>query len=67
MSGFVTETVTAPAAWAAVVQVIEVASTTVMPVQAEPPKSTVAPAVNPVPVIVTGVKPVAKPEVELRS
>ena len=44
------------------VAVIDVLLTTVTPVAAVPPRLTVAPARNPVPVIVTGVPPLAGPE-----
>ena len=59
----VTTTLTAPAACAAVVAVIDVLFTTVTPVAAVPPRLTVAPAKNPVPVIVTGVPPAVVPDV----
>jgi hypothetical protein len=59
---FVTTTFTVPAACAAVVAVIDVLLTTVTPVAAVPPRLTVAPATNPVPVIVTAVPPLADPE-----
>jgi len=62
-SVFVTVTVTAPAAWAGVVAVIEVALTTTTLVAALPPIVTVAPAAKPVPLIVTAVPPAAGPEV----
>ncbi len=58
----VTTTSTAPAAWAGVVAVMEVALPTVIPVAAAPPKVTEAPDTKPVPVIVvalTTVTPVA--------
>jgi hypothetical protein len=57
----VTATVTAPAAWAGVVAVIDVLLTTFTPVAAVPPKLTVAPARKPVPVMVTAVPPVESP------
>ena len=57
----VTTTLTAPAARAAVVAVIDVLLTTVTPVAAVPPRLTVAPARNPVPVIVTAVPPAVVP------
>jgi hypothetical protein len=41
--------------------VIEVKLTTVIPVQAVPPKVGIAPVKKPVPVIVTDVPPTAKP------
>lgn len=56
-----TVTSTAPAAWAGVVAVMEVALPTLIPVAATPPKVTVAPATNPVPVTVTTVPPVSGP------
>ena len=59
----VTTTLTAPAAWAGVVAVMEVALTTFTPVAAVPPKLTVAPDKNPVPVMVTAVPPAVEPEV----
>jgi hypothetical protein len=62
VSGLVTVTVTAPAAWAGVVAVIVVAFTTVTPVAAVPPIVTVAPLTNPVPAIVTLVPPPIGPE-----
>jgi hypothetical protein len=58
----VTVTVTAPAACAGVVAVIEVLLTTFTLVAADPPRVTVAPARNPVPAIVTEVPPFAEPE-----
>jgi hypothetical protein len=57
----VTVTVTVAAVRAAVVQVIEVELTEI-PVQAVPPKVGMAPAKNPVPVIVTAVPPAIEPE-----
>jgi len=65
LSLLVTITVTAPAAWAGIVAVIEVLLTTVTPVAAVPPKLTVAPERNPVPLIVTGVPPFTVPEAGL--
>jgi len=62
VSGLVTTTSTVAAACAAVVAVIKVAFTTVTPVAAVPPRLTVAPARNPVPVIVTAVPPLVVPE-----
>ena len=59
---FVTVTFTAPAAWAALVAVIDVLLTSVTPVAAVPPRLTVAPARKPVPVIVTAVPPLIVPE-----
>jgi hypothetical protein len=58
----VTTTFTVPAAWAAVVAVIVVLLLTLTPVAAVPPRLTVAPVWNPVPVIVTAVPPLAGPE-----
>jgi hypothetical protein len=55
--------VTAPLACELVVHVIEVGLTTFTLLQADPPKSTVAPVINPVPVIVTGVRPVGAPAI----
>ena len=63
VSVFVTTTVTAPVACAAVVAVIEVLLTTVTPTAAVPPRLTVAPLRKPVPVIVTAVPPFAVPAV----
>ena len=57
----VTTTLTAPAACAGVVAVIDVLLTTVTPVAAVPPRLTVAPVRKPVPVIVTGVPPAVVP------
>jgi hypothetical protein len=57
----VTVTVTAPAACAGAVAVIDVLFTTVTPVAAVPPKLTVAPERKPVPAIVTAVPPLALP------
>jgi hypothetical protein len=62
ISVFVTTTLTAPAAWAGVVAVIEVLLTIVTPVAAVPPTLTVAPARKPVPVTVTAVPPLMFPE-----
>jgi hypothetical protein len=59
-SGFVTITLTAPAACAVVVPVIEVASI-VTTVRADPPNETVAPDTKPLPLIVTDVPPAAFP------
>jgi hypothetical protein len=61
VSVLVTTTLTAPAAWAGVVAVIEVLFTTVTPVADVPPSFTVAPAKNPVPVMVTAVAPLVGP------
>ena len=58
----VTTTLTAPAAWAAVVAVIEVPLTTVTVLAAVPPNLTVAPARKPVPVMVTAVPPLTDPD-----
>jgi len=60
VSGFVTTTLTAPAACAVVVPVMLVALM-VDTVRAEPPKETVAPAWNPVPLTVTDVPPALGP------
>ena len=58
-----TMTVTAPAAWAGVVPVIEVALTRTTPVRSDPPKVMLDDvSVNPVPVMVTAVEPTAGPE-----
>ena len=57
----VTTTLTAPAACAAVVAVIDVPLTTFTPVAAVPPRFTAAPARKPVPVMVTGVPPETVP------
>ena len=59
----VTTTLTAPAACAAVVAVIEVLFTTVTPVAAVPPRLTAAPLKKPVPVMVIAVPPAVVPEV----
>jgi hypothetical protein len=56
-SELVTATVTAPAAPAGVVAVIDVLLATVTPVAATPPNVTVSPAAKFVPVIVTDVPP----------
>ena len=61
-SVLVTTTLTAPAACAGVVAVIEVALTTMMLVAAVPPKVTVAPVAKFVPVIVTFWPPARGPE-----
>jgi hypothetical protein len=53
---------TAPAACAAVVAVIDVLLPTTTPVAAVPPRVTVAPDWKPVPVIVTAVPPAVDPE-----
>ncbi len=57
-----TTTVTAPAALAGVVAVIDVPLTTVTPVAAVPPKLTVAPAKKFVPVSGTPVPPLSDPD-----
>jgi hypothetical protein len=67
LSLLVTITVTAPAGWAGVIAVIEVLLTTVTPVAAVPPKLSVAPERNPVPLMVTGVPPFTVPEVGLSA
>ena len=59
--GLVTATVTAPAACAGVVAVIEVLFTTTTLVAAVPPKVTVAPVAKFVPVMVTAVPPPVGP------
>lgn len=63
VSLLVTTTLTAPAAWAALVAVIEVLLTTFTPVAAVPPRLTVAPDRKPVPVMVRLAPPAAGPEV----
>jgi hypothetical protein len=60
VSGFVTVTVTAPAACAAVVPVMLVALI-VETVRADPPNDTVAPVWKPLPFTVTAVPPAAGP------
>jgi hypothetical protein len=60
VSGFVTITLTAPAACAAVVPVIDVALI-VETLSAEPPNETVAPAWKPDPFTVTAVPPALAP------
>ena len=60
-SGFVTTTLTAPAAWAGVTAVIVVLFVTETFVAEAPPKETVAPGTKPVPVIVTDVPPFVVP------
>ena len=62
LSGLLTTTFTAPAAWAAVVAVIDVLLPTTTVFAAIPPRLTVAPNWNPVPVIVTPVPPLVGPE-----
>ena len=59
---FVTVTVTAPAAWAGEVAVMDVLLTTVTLVAAALPKVTVAGEAKLVPVIVTAVPPAVDPE-----
>ncbi len=61
VSALVTVTLTVPAARAPVVQLIEVALTTVTPVHATPPIDTVAPVIKLVPVMVTEVPPAKAP------
>src|SRR3984893_9136160 len=61
LSVLVTTTFTAPAAWAAVVAVIEVLLTTVTVLAAVPPTVTVAPERKPVPLMVTAVPPLTDP------
>jgi len=58
----VTATFTAPAAWAGATAVSDVALAMATLVAATPPKVTVAPATKFVPVIVTVVPPVIRPE-----
>ena len=60
--GLVTTTLTAPAECVGVVAVIRVSLATTTLVAAMPPKLTVAPLVNLVPVIVTLVPPLIEPE-----
>ena len=60
-SVFVTTMLTAPAACAGVVAVMDVLLTTVTPVSGDPPMLTVAPARKPAPAIVTLVPPVVVP------
>ena len=62
LSVLVTTTLTIPAECARAVAVIDVLLTSVTPVAAVPPRLTVAPARNPVPVIVTAVAPLIAPE-----
>ena len=62
VSVLVTTTLTAPAACAAAVAVIEVLLTTVTPVADVPPNFTVAPVRKPVPVMVTAVPPAVVPD-----
>ena len=62
VSLLVTTTFLAPAVPAGVVQVIDVAETTVTDVQALPPTVTAAPAAKPVPVMVIAVPPAVEPE-----
>src|ERR1700730_8125324 len=62
LSVLVTTTFTAPAAWAAVVAVIEVLLTTVTVLAAVPPTVTVAPDRKPVPAIVNAFPPLPDPE-----
>lgn len=61
-SGFVTTTSAAPAAWAGVIAVIDVALTTATFAAAVPPIDTVAPVAKPLPVIVTPSPPPTGPE-----
>ena len=61
-SALVATTLTAPAAWAGVVAVIDVLFTRVTPVAAVPPKLTVTPVRKPVPLMVTVVPPPVVPE-----
>ena len=64
-AGVVTTTLTAPAAPAGTVAVIEVAFTTEKDVAAAPPKVTLVAPVNVVPVMVTLVPPAVGPELGL--
>src|SRR5436190_1641213 len=66
-SGLVTVTLTAPAAWAGVVAVIEVALVITTLVAAAPPIVTVAPATKLVPVIVRTVPPSVDPTAGLTA
>ncbi len=52
----------APAAWAGVVAVMDVAAATAVPVAGAPPMETVAPAVKPVPLMVTLTPPPVDPD-----
>ena len=61
-SEFFTTTPTAPPACAALVALIKVLLTTVTPVAAVPPRVTVAPARNPVPVMLMAVPPLVVPD-----
>ncbi len=61
VSGLVTTTSTAPAAWAGVMTSMVVAFCQVTPAAAVPPKVTVAPLTKSVPVIVTAVPPAVGP------
>jgi len=61
VSGLVTTTSFEPAGRGGVMQVIEVAETTLTPVHVEPPTVTVAPVTKPVPVIVINVPPARGP------
>ena len=63
VSAFVTVTLTAPAACAGAVAVIEVAPTTVTFVASVPPTDTDVPGTKLVPVIVIGVPPSVVPDV----
>ena len=66
VSGLVTVRVTAPAVRAGVVAVMVVAEVTVTAVAAVPPRVTVAPVVNPVPVMVMAVPPARGPVVGVK-
>jgi hypothetical protein len=65
--GFVTTTLTAPAACGGVLAVIDVLLTTRTLVAAEVPNFNVAPLTKPVPVMVTAVPPLVGPEVGLTA
>ena len=64
---FLTTISASPPACAGVVAVIDVAETTVTLVAAVPPIATVAPALNPVPVIVMAVPPLLLPRATLTA
>lgn len=61
LSVFVTMTFTAPAAWAGVVAVIDVLLASITFVAGVPPKLTLTPVRNPVPVMVIAVPPLFVP------
>ena len=62
LSGFATITLTAPAAWAGDVALIEMLLTKVTAVAGVPPKLTVAPVRKPDPAMVTIVPPAVVPD-----